>query len=67
MKNFAITPVAAGALTTAALGLAGTAAAAPSGPRALIWLRRNARDATARGGSEALLGRRLRFRRNLLA
>jgi hypothetical protein len=52
MKNFAINTVAAGALTTAALRLAGTAAAAPSGPRALIWLRRNARDATARGGSE---------------
>ena len=33
MKNFAITTVAAGALTTAALGLDGTAAAAPSGPR----------------------------------
>ena len=32
MKNFGITPVAAGALTTAAVGLAGTAAAAPSGP-----------------------------------
>jgi hypothetical protein len=52
MKNFAINTVAAGALTTAALRLVGTAAAAPSGPRALIWLRRNARDATARGGSE---------------
>ena len=32
MTNFAISAIAAGALSTAALGLAGTAAAAPSGP-----------------------------------
>src|SRR6201988_786057 len=37
MKNFAINTAAVGALTTAALQLVGTAAAAPSGPRALIY------------------------------
>jgi hypothetical protein len=32
MKNFLLTSLAAGALASAALGLAGTASAAPSGP-----------------------------------